>query len=192
MNFLTDSFLSALLLIWTLDHNLLEIVGVSLKVGSISTYHDAKANQVLDVITQLSGGDVIGFSLYPQALTFSPVVVHQLMAEISQLAGSLSVPFAITETSWSTRSFAGSQSNQSIYVNELFSIYQNYQNSSMEFLGMPGTFDYAESQLGLSTPEVLAGVDQISEWLLSLFLVHNNGNPKSAGAVFLDNMRSLN
>lgn len=37
MNFLTDSFLSAVLLIWTLDHNLLEIIGVSLKVSSIST-----------------------------------------------------------------------------------------------------------------------------------------------------------
>ncbi|MDH4203929.1 MAG: ABC transporter permease [Desulfobacteraceae bacterium] len=37
MNFLTDSFLSALLLIWTLDHNLLEIISVSLKVSSIST-----------------------------------------------------------------------------------------------------------------------------------------------------------
>lgn len=37
MNFLTDSFLSAGLLIWTLDHNLFEIIGVSLKVSSIST-----------------------------------------------------------------------------------------------------------------------------------------------------------
>ncbi len=37
MNFLTDSFLSAMLLIWTLDHNLFEIIGVSLKVSSIST-----------------------------------------------------------------------------------------------------------------------------------------------------------
>ncbi|MDH3566175.1 MAG: ABC transporter permease [Desulfobacteraceae bacterium] len=37
MNFLTDSFLSAVLLIWTLDHNLFEIIGVSLKVSSIST-----------------------------------------------------------------------------------------------------------------------------------------------------------
>lgn len=38
MNFLTDSFLSAVLLIWTLDHNLFEIIGVSLKVSSISTF----------------------------------------------------------------------------------------------------------------------------------------------------------
>ena len=38
MNFLIDSFLSALLLIWTLDHNLFEIIGVSLKVSSISTF----------------------------------------------------------------------------------------------------------------------------------------------------------
>jgi len=37
MNFLTDSFLSAVLLIWTLDQNLFEIIGVSLKVSSIST-----------------------------------------------------------------------------------------------------------------------------------------------------------
>ncbi len=38
MNFLTDSFLSAILLIWTLNHDLLVIVGVSLKVSSISTF----------------------------------------------------------------------------------------------------------------------------------------------------------
>jgi len=38
MDFLTDSFLSAILLIWTLNHDLLFIVGVSLKVSSISTF----------------------------------------------------------------------------------------------------------------------------------------------------------
>lgn len=37
MTFLTDSFFSALFLIWTLDHSLIEIIGVSLKVSSIST-----------------------------------------------------------------------------------------------------------------------------------------------------------
>ncbi|MBW1725375.1 MAG: ABC transporter permease [Deltaproteobacteria bacterium] len=38
MDFLTDSFLSAILLIWTLNHDLLVIVGVSMKVSSISTF----------------------------------------------------------------------------------------------------------------------------------------------------------
>jgi len=38
MSFLIDSFLSAILLIWTLNHDLLVIVGVSLKVSSISTF----------------------------------------------------------------------------------------------------------------------------------------------------------
>jgi tungstate transport system permease protein len=37
MDFLTDSFLSALLLIWTLNPDLLEIIWVSLKVSTIST-----------------------------------------------------------------------------------------------------------------------------------------------------------
>ena len=37
MDFLIDSFLSALLLIWSLDHELLVIVQVSLKVSAIST-----------------------------------------------------------------------------------------------------------------------------------------------------------
>ncbi len=41
MNFLTDSFFSALLLIWTLDHNLIEIISVSLKVSSVSTFISA-------------------------------------------------------------------------------------------------------------------------------------------------------
>ena len=41
MTFLTDSFLSALVLIWTLDHNLLEIISVSLKVSSVSTFVSA-------------------------------------------------------------------------------------------------------------------------------------------------------
>ena len=38
MTFLTDSLLSAILLIWTLNHDLLVIVGVSLKMSSISTF----------------------------------------------------------------------------------------------------------------------------------------------------------
>ncbi len=37
MDFLIDSFLSALLLIWSMDHELLVIVQVSLKVSAIST-----------------------------------------------------------------------------------------------------------------------------------------------------------
>jgi len=37
MNFLTDSFFSALLLIWTMDQSLFEIIKVSLKVSSVST-----------------------------------------------------------------------------------------------------------------------------------------------------------
>ena len=41
MTFLTDSFFSALVLIWSLDHNLLEIIGVSLKVSSVSTFVSA-------------------------------------------------------------------------------------------------------------------------------------------------------
>ena len=41
MNFLIDSFFSAMLLIWTLDHNLIEIVNVSLKVSSVSTFISA-------------------------------------------------------------------------------------------------------------------------------------------------------
>lgn len=41
MNFLTDSFFSAFFLIWTLDHDLIEIIGVSLKVSSISTFFSA-------------------------------------------------------------------------------------------------------------------------------------------------------
>ena len=41
MNFLIDSFFSAVLLIWTLDHNLIEIVNVSLKVSSVSTFISA-------------------------------------------------------------------------------------------------------------------------------------------------------
>jgi tungstate transport system permease protein len=54
MNFLTDSFLSAVLLIWTLDHNLFEIIGVSLKVSSIST--------LIAALTGVPSGFLIAFS----------------------------------------------------------------------------------------------------------------------------------
>lgn len=54
MNFLTDSFFSALLLIWTLDHNLIEIIGVSLKVSSIST--------LISALVGVPSGFLIAFS----------------------------------------------------------------------------------------------------------------------------------
>lgn len=41
MNFLTDSFFSALLLIWRVDQSLVEIINVSLKVSSVSTFVSA-------------------------------------------------------------------------------------------------------------------------------------------------------
>jgi tungstate transport system permease protein len=54
MNFLTDSFFSAVFLIWTLDHNLIEIIGVSLKVSSISTF--------ISALVSVPSGFLIAFS----------------------------------------------------------------------------------------------------------------------------------
>jgi len=54
MNFLIDSFFSAVLLIWTLDHNLIEIVNVSLKVSSVSTF--------ISVLLGVPTGFLIAFS----------------------------------------------------------------------------------------------------------------------------------
>ncbi|MEJ2657362.1 MAG: ABC transporter permease [Desulfobacterales bacterium] len=54
MNFLTDSFFSALLLIWTLDHNLIEIVNVSLKVSFFSTF--------ISALMGVPAGFIIAFS----------------------------------------------------------------------------------------------------------------------------------
>ena len=57
MDFLMDSFLSAALLIWSLDPGLLEIVGVSLKVSCTST--------LIASVLGVPGGFIIAFSEFP-------------------------------------------------------------------------------------------------------------------------------
>jgi tungstate transport system permease protein len=57
MSFLIDSFLSAMLLIWSLDPGLLEIVGVSLKVSCTST--------LIASVLGVPGGFIIAFSEFP-------------------------------------------------------------------------------------------------------------------------------
>lgn len=57
MGFLIDSFLSAALLIWSLDPGLLEIVGVSLKVSCTST--------LIASVLGVPGGFIIAFSEFP-------------------------------------------------------------------------------------------------------------------------------
>jgi len=57
MGFLIDSFLSAALLIWSLDPGLLEIVGVSLKVSCAST--------LIASVLGVPGGFIIAFSEFP-------------------------------------------------------------------------------------------------------------------------------
>ena len=57
MSFLIDSFLSAILLIWSLDPGLLEIIGVSLKVSCTST--------LIASVLGVPGGFIIAFSEFP-------------------------------------------------------------------------------------------------------------------------------
>jgi tungstate transport system permease protein len=57
MSFLIDSFLSAALLIWSLDPGLLEIIGVSLKVSCTST--------LIASVLGVPGGFIIAFSEFP-------------------------------------------------------------------------------------------------------------------------------
>lgn len=57
MSFLIDSFLSAVLLIWSLDPGLLEIIGVSLKVSCTST--------LIASVLGVPGGFIIAFSEFP-------------------------------------------------------------------------------------------------------------------------------
>jgi len=57
MDFLIDSFLSAVLLIGSLDPGLLEIIGVSLKVSCIST--------LIASVLGVPGGFIIAFSEFP-------------------------------------------------------------------------------------------------------------------------------
>jgi len=57
MSFLIDSFLSAALLIWSVDPGLLEIIGVSLKVSCTST--------LIASVLGVPGGFIIAFSEFP-------------------------------------------------------------------------------------------------------------------------------
>ena len=84
MDFIVDSFLSALLLIWSFDPGLIEIVYVSLKVSSIST--------VIASLVGVPGGFLIAFSEF-SGKRFVVTLLNTLLALPTVAVGLLVYAF---------------------------------------------------------------------------------------------------
>jgi exo-beta-1,3-glucanase (GH17 family) len=162
-----------------------------IKIGTISTYHDAKNNKALDIIKKVGGkGDVLGFSLYPQMMKNSkPADVEKFFREMSSLADDAGLKFAITETGWSTAGFGGSEAKQAQYITELFKAYKKHKNE-MEFLGLFNLYDFPKSVNKAIASNMGAGNKKFIKFQGSLGLAYNNGESKQAWQTFLSEMKN--
>jgi hypothetical protein len=164
------------------------------KVGTISTFHDAKRNQALDLIEKIGKtGDLIGFSVYPQGIKYTkggakPSDIETILSEISSIANRLNKKFAITETSWSTAAYGGSEGKQTQYIKELFGAYKKYKDK-IKFLGLFVLYDLPESINRKITAHYGIKDKKFFEFQASLGLAHNNGDAKKSWDVFLKEMK---
>ena len=163
------------------------------KIGVISSYHDAKNNQVLDIIEAIgSKGDIIAFTFYPQIINGSvPSDTHAYFDEMLEIAGRINKKIAITETSWSSTGFGGSETGQAQYVRELIQTYRDHKHK-IEFLGWFIYCDFSDS-LNRSIAEHygLGDNEEYVQWQGSLGLVYNNGSLKESWPVLLEEINKI-
>jgi predicted GH43/DUF377 family glycosyl hydrolase len=163
------------------------------KVGTISTYHDAKMQKALDVIQSIgAAGDIIGFSLYPQAITgATPTSTEKYFLEMSAIAQKVHKPFSITETNWSADGMGGSESRQVAYIHDLFRVYRKYR-SQIETLGLFVLYDFSDSvNRALAEQVGLAGHGEFLRFTATLGYAKNNGAPRPSWTALKDELRTL-
>ena len=163
------------------------------KVGTISTFHDARRNQALDIIEKIGKtGDIIGFSLYPQMIEGAePVDTDTIFSEMLNISDRVNKKFAITETGWSSVGFNGSEIKQAQYIRELFRTYNKYKDD-LEFLCLFVIYDIPENlNKEIAEPFGLGEHKEFLKMIGSLGLVHNDGRAKEAWSVFLEEMIKL-
>lgn len=158
------------------------------KVGTISTYHDAKKNGALDIIEKVGAhGDVIGFSLYPQMLNKQPSDTEAIFGEIYAISGRTGRNFSITETAWSSEGFGGSEEAQAEYVGQVFGAYDRASGRA-EYLGLFILYDLSDETSRRIGEEYGISDQNFVKWQATLGLRRNDGTPKKAWATYLERM----
>lgn len=167
--------------------NAIHTVQPHIKVGTISSYHDASPNNRLDIISSFTNADLMGFTYYPQIMDPDANHAGDTLQNIAYFAQSTGIPFAITETAWSTKGQNGTLEGQKAFIADIFPTFQTLKNQNMEFFTVWGLYDL---------PPAL--VDDLTEltpdqrlWLKNLAFICNYGTPKEGWDTYLQTIRSL-
>ncbi|MFH1425514.1 MAG: glycosyl hydrolase 53 family protein [archaeon] len=149
-------------------------------IGTISTYHDAKTRNELDIIETLGKtGDIIGLTYYPQFLSQDTSKIPEHFADISSIASKLNKKFAITESGWSTKGFEGTKAQQLKFMQEIL----NLEINNIEYYAFYNLHDVPIEYYGLENYDI-ATSDQYVTFLLNLGLKNNDGTEKPAWEEF--------
>ncbi len=91
------------------------------KIGTITTYHDAMANQNMDdVISIARHGDYLGFTYYPETMSgVSGEDVAGHLEEMARFAADAGCKWVVTESGWSTQGRYGSEDLQATFVRQV-------------------------------------------------------------------------
>jgi hypothetical protein len=150
------------------------------KVGTISTYHDAKKRNELDIIETLGKtGDLIGLTYYPQFLSQDTTKIPDHFEDMSDIASNLNKKFAITESGWSTLGYQGSEEQQQKFMQEILSL----ELDNNEYIGFYNLHDVPVEYYGLENYNInVAG--EYTTFLLNLGLKNNDASDKPAWTEF--------
>lgn len=163
------------------------------KVGAISTYHDAKMHDALDVIEQVgAAGDIVGFSLYPQAISGStPTSTEAYVREMIAITKRMRKPFVITESAWSAEGLRGSDARQVEYVHDLFRVYRLFRDQ-IDVLGLFVLYDFpAAVNQDLAAQAGIEGQDDFVRFTGSLGYAENDGTPRPVWAALQEEVNKL-
>ncbi len=163
------------------------------KIGTISTYHDAKMQKALDVIEQTGTvGDIVGFSFYPQSISgATPTTTEPYMQDMIAIAKRIRKPFLITETAWSAEGLGGSDAHQVEYLRDLFRIYRRYKDQ-MDVLGLFVLYDFPGSvNQDLAAQAGIQGQEDFVRFTGSLGYAKNDGTPRPAWSALQEELKKL-
>jgi hypothetical protein len=175
-------FLEGWLLFYREIYGVIKYKYPHVKIGTISTFHDARNNGALDIIEKSGSiGDLIGFSFYPQMLQDAKRgELLEYFEEMSAIAKKLNKKSAITESGWSSEGVNGSEDMQARFITELITLYREFK-TDIEYLGLFVVYDFPESVNKMIASEY--GLEEQMEFLVfqgTLGLAYNNRKPKQA------------
>lgn len=163
------------------------------KIGTISTYHDAKMQKALDVIEQVGAvGDIVGFSLYPQSISGStPTSTEGYVQDMIAIAQRMRKPFLITETAWSAEGLGGSDALQVEYLRDVFRVYRLYKNQ-LDVLGLFVLYDFPGAvNQDLAAQAGIQGQEDFVRFTGSLGYAKNDGTPRPVWSALQEELKKL-